>query len=80
MSDDKPAAAAGHGVPVPQWVYVLGLLLGVPLAGGGGSLLGASQAATDLARLEQKVDNLDRQLDRLTLAIARAHPEIDVLP
>lgn len=68
------------GVHPPQWIYVAALLLGVPLAGGGGSLLGASQASSDLQRLEAKVDNLDEQIDRLTLAIARAHPEITVGP
>ena len=75
MSDDK-----GGSVHIPQGAYVLALLLGVPLAGGGGSILGASQAASDLQRLEAKVDHLDQQLDRLTLAIARAHPDVDVLP
>ncbi len=68
MSD---ADATKHAVP--QWAYVAALLLGVPLAGGGGSLLGAQGAAEDLSRLERKVDALDEKIDQLQLAIVRAH-------
>jgi hypothetical protein len=77
----QPAAPGGPTqLHLPQWVYVLALLLGVPLAGGGGSLLGASQAQDDLQRVERKVDELDAKLDVLTLAIARAHPDVQVGP
>ena len=58
---------------LPQWFYLAALLLGIPLAGGGGSLLGAQGAAEDMRRLEQKVDKLDEKLSSLELAIVRAH-------
>lgn len=67
-----------HGTP-PMYLLIA-LLLGVPLAGGGGSLLGASQASADLQRLEGKIEQLDDKLDALTLAIARAHPDLQVGP
>ncbi len=60
---------------IPPWAYAL--LLGVPLAGGGGSLIGAQQASSDMSRLEEKVDELDDKLDKLMIVIARAHPNID---
>ena len=69
-----------RGESHPPWMYIAALLLGVPLAGGGGSLLGASQASADLQRLEVKMEQLDDKIDRLTLAIARAHPDQPVGP
>ena len=58
-------------INLPPWVYAL--LVGVPLAGGGGSMLGSSQASADMIRLEQKVDDLDEKIDELTIAIVRNH-------
>ena len=88
MGDDqtpttKPAASrttGSFGLPsgVPTWVYMAGLVLGVPLAGGGGALLGGQASAEDLLRLEEKVDELDDKLDKLAIAIARAHSDADV--
>ena len=81
MSDDvtNPGIIVkSHGDSVPPWAYAVALMLGVPLAGGGGSLLGASQASSDLQRLEVKLEQLDDKIDQLTLAIARAHPDLDM--
>jgi len=78
MGEKTPAEA--QQLQMPQWVYVMALVLGVPLAGGGGSLIGASQSQDDLRRVEDKVDDLDDKLDLLALAIARAHPDVKVGP
>lgn len=80
MSDEvtNPGVIIKHRDTLPPWAYAMALMLGVPLAGGGGSLLGASQASADLQRLEGKIEALDDKLDALTLAIARAHPDLEV--
>jgi outer membrane murein-binding lipoprotein Lpp len=82
MPDDpvtNPGIVVKHAAEgTPPWVYIIALMLGVPLAGGGGSLLGASQASADLQRLEVKLEQLDDKLDALTLAIARAHPDMQM--
>lgn len=75
MPKDAPRPAPDNMV-MPQWIYVIALLLGIPLAGGGGSLIGASRSAEDLKSLEVKVDKLDEKLDKLREAIIRAHPDM----
>ena len=74
MADDQPAAPAP--APSIQWVYLAGMLLGVPLVGGGGAYVGNSQAAKDVAALEEKVDALDDKIDALLLGFVRAHPNV----
>ena len=71
MSDDAPI----KGISIPPWAYAL--MLGIPIAGGGGSMLGAQQATSDVSRLEEKVDELDDKIDDLMLAIARVHSDVD---
>lgn len=58
---------------IPPWVYVIALLLGAPLAGGGSAMLVGGGSSPDLERLERKVDALDEKLDALEIAIVRAH-------
>lgn len=68
---------------VPPWVWAMAVLAGAGTSGGIGSVLGASQAEEDLARLQEQVarleeknDHLDEKLDELKLAIVRAHPQL----
>ena len=85
MTDEQPAPAPAPGTPTSpttpttptmQWVYLASLLLGVPLVGGGGAYVGNTQAAKDVAALEEKVDALDDKIDRLLIGFVRAHPSV----
>ena len=80
MAEDTPAPAPSPmppGVPT-QWIYLASLLLGVPLVGGGGAYMGNTQAAQDVAALEEKVDKLDSKIDALLLGFVRAHPDVQL--
>ena len=66
--------------PLPPWVYLAAVLLGVPLTGMGGSMLGAQQIAADVARLEIAVTDLAKKNERLNdsvielrIAVIRLH-------
>ncbi len=53
---------------MPPWYILLALMVGAPLTGFGGSLVGASEVAADLEDLEEKVDQLARVQDALNRA------------
>jgi hypothetical protein len=74
---------------VPQWVWALAFLLGIPLTGAGGSYYGANQAKKDIAALQvevkeldetidTKVDALDDKIDKLILQLVRLNPDLEV--
>ncbi len=76
MSEDTKTTA--NGFLVPQWVYIAALVLGIPLAGGSGSMLQAGATQSELETLTGKVDTLDAKIDTLTIAIAKVHPDADL--
>jgi hypothetical protein len=59
---------------MPSWVWAVALIGGGG-ALGGGSFLGANQATV---ALQADVAEMDRKIDALMLAFARAHPEVQV--
>ena len=63
---------------LPPWVYLAGVLLGVPVVGGGGAYLGGTQAGEDIAQLQEQVDALDDKIDALLIGFVRAHPDVDL--
>ena len=77
MGDDN-ASTAAPGFVVPQWIYIAALVLGIPLAGGSGSLLQAGSTQSQLETLTEKVDALDTKIDTLTIEIAKVHPNADL--
>lgn len=69
-----PSAPTIQQLPWQAWVIIA--MLGAGTSGVFGANITASASASDLQRVEAKVDALADKVADIKLAIARAHPEI----